>query len=75
MSSGLLIAIACSIVAIIYGALSIQWILRQPAGNSRMQEIASAIQQGAQAYLNRQYYTISIVGVILFVALGFARLV
>ncbi|MEL0130175.1 MAG: sodium-translocating pyrophosphatase [Betaproteobacteria bacterium] len=72
MSSGLLIAIACSIVAIIYGALSIQWILRQPAGNSRMQEIASAIQQGAQAYLNRQYYTISIVGVVLFVALGFA---
>ncbi len=72
MSSGLLIAIACSIVAIIYGALSIQWILRQPAGNSRMQEIASAIQQGAQAYLNRQYYTISIVGVVLFVVLGFA---
>ena len=72
MSSGLSIAIACSIVAIIYGALSIQWILRQPAGNSRMQEIASAIQQGAQAYLNRQYYTISIVGVVLFVALGFA---
>ena len=72
MSSGLIFAVICSIVAIIYGALSIQWILRQPAGNSRMQEIASAIQQGAQAYLNRQYYTISIVGVVLLIALGFA---
>lgn len=72
MSSGLVIALVCSIVAVIYGALSIQWILRQPAGNSRMQEIATAIQQGAQAYLNRQYYSISVVGIILFVALGFA---
>jgi len=72
MSSGLVIALVCSIVAVIYGALSIQWILRQPAGNARMQEIATAIQQGAQAYLNRQYYSISVVGIILFVALGFA---
>ena len=71
MSSGLMIALVCSIVALIYGALSIQWILRQPAGNSRMQEIATAIQQGAQAYLNRQYQAISIVGVVLFIALGF----
>ncbi|MEK9875015.1 MAG: sodium/proton-translocating pyrophosphatase, partial [Betaproteobacteria bacterium] len=72
MSSGLMIALVCSIIAIVYGALSIQWILRQPAGNSRMQDIASAIQQGAQAYLNRQYSTISMVGVVLFVVLGFA---
>ncbi len=72
MSSGLVIALVCSVVAVIYGAVSIQWILRQPAGNDRMQEIASAIQEGAQAYLNRQYYAISIVGVVLFVALGFA---
>jgi K(+)-stimulated pyrophosphate-energized sodium pump len=71
MSSGLMIALVCSIVALIYGALSIRWILRQPAGNSRMQEIATAIQQGAQAYLNRQYQAISIVGVVLFIALGF----
>ncbi len=72
MSSGLVIALVCSVLAVIYGAVSIQWILRQPAGNDRMQEIASAIQEGAQAYLNRQYYAISIVGVVLFVALGFA---
>ena len=63
MSSGLIIALVSAIIAIVYGAVSIQWILSQPAGNSRMQEIAAAIQQGAQAYLNRQYTSISIVGI------------
>ena len=72
MSSGLIFALVCAIIAIVYGAMSIQWILSKPAGNARMQEIAAAIQQGAQAYLNRQYSTISIVGIILFVVLGFA---
>jgi len=71
MSQGLLFALVCSIIALVYGATSIQWVLAQPAGNERMREIAAAIQQGASAYLNRQYRTIGIVGVILFVVIGF----
>ena len=69
---GLWLAIGAGILAIIYGIFSAQWIVRQSAGNERMQEIAAAIQAGAQAYLNRQYSTIAIVGVVLFLVLGFA---
>ena len=65
------LSIAAGVLAVLYGVFSMMSILRLPAGNARMQEIAAAIQAGARAYLNRQYSTILIVGLILFVVLGF----
>ena len=73
MSSDLALmsGVGAGIIALIYGVISIKWILAQPAGNERMQEIAGAIQEGASAYLNRQYTAISLVGILLFAILGF----
>jgi len=66
---GLTLSIACAVLALAYGIVSIKWIMAKPMGNDRMIEIATAIQEGAQAYLNRQYTAIGIVGIILCIGL------
>ncbi|MDG9910141.1 sodium-translocating pyrophosphatase [Stenotrophomonas maltophilia] len=67
---GLSLALGCAILANLFGIVSARWILRQPTGNERMIAIATAIQEGARAYLNRQYLTIGVAGVVLFVLVG-----
>ena len=70
MSTSLIFALACAAAAIAYGIWSVKWLLAKPRGNEKMQEISTAIQEGASAYLARQYTTISFVGVVLFIVLG-----
>jgi K(+)-stimulated pyrophosphate-energized sodium pump len=70
MSGGVIFALACAAIAILYGVISIKWILDQPEGNERMREIAAAVREGASAYLNRQYMTIGVVGLVLAVLIA-----
>src|ERR687885_811173 len=68
-----LFALLCALVAIVYGLALTRWLLARPAGTERMQEISRAVQEGAAAYLRRQYITIAIVSIVPFLLLGFYR--
>ncbi|HTX69499.1 MAG TPA: sodium-translocating pyrophosphatase [Thermoleophilia bacterium] len=68
-NNAILVAVICGLVAVVYGVLLIRWLLALPAGDAKMQEVSGAVQEGARAYLNRQYRTIAMVGVVVFVIL------
>jgi K(+)-stimulated pyrophosphate-energized sodium pump len=72
MAAAYWFAIGCGIIAVLYGVYAVRSVLAASAGNERMQEIALAIQEGASAYINRQYTTIGMVGVVIGVGLGFS---
>jgi K(+)-stimulated pyrophosphate-energized sodium pump len=71
MNNVLLVIFGGAALAVVYGLFYIQSILRLPEGNERMKQIAAAIQEGAKAYLNRQYRTVAMVAVVLFLIIGF----
>ena len=70
MSAAQLLIIACGLAALVYGLITSRQVLAADAGTARMQEISAAVQEGARAYLNRQYTTIGIVGVVILIILG-----
>ncbi|MFC1684511.1 sodium-translocating pyrophosphatase [Pseudomonadota bacterium] len=72
MSIEIILVLSCALIALVYGVISISWIVSKPDGNDAMRHIANSIQVGAIAYLHRQYITIAIVGVLLFLVLFFA---
>jgi len=69
MSTSIVFAIVAAVLAVAYGIILILWIMKKPAGDQKMQEIAKAIQQGAKAYLNRQYKTVAMIAVVIFILL------
>src|SRR3954454_9614798 len=66
------VIIVCGLLALIYGVVTSKQVLAADAGTARMQEISAAVQEGARAYINRQYMTIGIVGVVILIILGVA---
>src|SRR3989440_5281048 len=71
MDHAVLFALVCAGLAVLYGLGLTKWLLDQPAGTERMQEISRAVQEGAAAYLRRQYTTIAMVAIVPFLLLGF----
>ena len=70
MPLAFIVVIACGVLALVYGFITGREVLAADAGTARMQEISAAVQEGARAYLNRQYTTIGIVGVVILIILG-----
>jgi len=68
--TALWVIIACGLLAVVYGIWATMSVMKADAGSAKMQEIAAAVREGAQAYLKRQYTTIGIVGIVIFVVVG-----